>query len=155
MVLQISTTDPDLRMILPASQEIELEKGDYTFFYQHQTVFNAETFSTEPTVPAIRFFVMAPDESGVALETPTANETYEFDGRAGYSVITFSIDSAGMYTAGGGYPGGSVGSIFIFALSKSVSGLMIVAVLSIIVLLVGTYFMRRPDEPKINPDGGV
>ena len=137
-------------------------EGRVTFFYEHQTVFNAETFSTDPTVPAIRSFVMVPDESGVALETPTANETFEFDGRAGYSVITLSIDSAGMYTVRGGYPGGPVGSIFIFVLVKSVSGPMIVAALSIIgglgggiILLVGTYFMRRPDGPKINPDGGV
>lgn len=94
---------------------------------------------------------MAPDESGVELDAPTTNETYEFDGRAGYSVITFSIDSAGTYTVGGGYPEGPAGSFFIFALGKSTSGPLIVAVLSIIgglgggiVLLVGTYFMRRP-----------
>ncbi len=35
VVLQISTTDPDFRMVLPGSQEIELDKGDYTLFYEH------------------------------------------------------------------------------------------------------------------------
>ncbi|MDP6498343.1 MAG: hypothetical protein QF925_11005 [Dehalococcoidia bacterium] len=32
VVLQISTTEPDLRMILPGSQDIELEKSAYTLF---------------------------------------------------------------------------------------------------------------------------
>lgn len=162
VVLQISTTDPDYRMVLPGSQEIELDKGDYTLFYEHQTVFNASAFSTDPNVPAIRFFVMAPDESGVELETPSTNETYEFDGRAGYSVITFSIDSAGTYTVGGGFPEGRAGSFFIFALGKSTSGPLIVAVLSIIgglgreiVLLVATYFMRRPVSPRNDPDASA
>lgn len=162
VVLQIGTTGPDFRMILPGSQEIELEKGDYTLFYEHQTVFNESNFSTDPIVPAIRFFVMAPDESGVELETPSVNETYDFDGRAGYSVITFSIDAAGMYTVGGGYPEGRAGSFFIFALGKSTSGPMIIAVLSIIgglgggiVLLAGTYFMRRPVSAESNPEGSA
>jgi len=35
VVLQISTTDPYFRMVLPGSQEIELDKGDYTLFYEH------------------------------------------------------------------------------------------------------------------------
>ena len=139
-----------------------MEKGDYTLFYEHRTVLNESTFTTDLTVPAIRFFVMAPDQSGVALETPSNNETYEFDGRAGYSVITFSIDSAGLYTVGGGYPGGPVGSFFIFALGKSASGPMIVAVISIIgglvggiAVLVGTYFMRRPVTPRNEPDSSI
>ena len=160
VVLQISTTDPDFRMVLPGSQAIELEKGDYTLFYEHRTLINERTYATDPTVPAIRFFVMAPDESGVHLDTPNVNETYDFDGRAGYSVITFSIESAGSYTVGGGFPGESLGAIFIFALGKSTSGPFIVAVLSVIgglgggiVLLVATYLMRRPVRPQSDPDG--
>ena len=47
-------------------------------------------------------------------------------------MITFSIDSAGTYTVGGGFPEGRAGSFFIFALGKSTSGPLIVAVLSII-----------------------
>ncbi len=155
LVLQIGTTNPDLRIVLPGSQEIELEKGDYTLFYEHQSVFNESTFTTDPTVPAIRFFVIAPDESGVELDTPGVNETYEFDGRAGYSVIKFSIDTAGIHTVGGGYPGGRAGSFFIFALGKSTSGPLLISALSLtgglgggIVILVGTYFMRRPVGPK-------
>jgi len=70
--------------------------------------------------------VTAPDESGVVLYTPSANETDEFDGKVGYLVITFSIESAGTYTASGGYPGGPVVTFFIFALGKSTSGPFIV-----------------------------
>jgi hypothetical protein len=60
------------------------------------------------------------------LYTPSANETDEFDGRVGYLVITFSIESAGTYTASDGYPGGPVVTFFIFALGKSTSGPFIV-----------------------------
>ena len=98
-------------------------------------------------------------ESGVALESPSVNESYEFDGRAGYSVITFSIDAAGTYTVGGGYPGGPVGAFFIFALGKSTSGPFIVAVLSMIGGLgggvagvAGTYIMRRAGAPWSDPE---
>lgn len=70
VVLQISTTDPDYRMVLPGSQEIELDKGDYTLFYEHQTVFNASAFSTDPNVPAIRFFVMPPTSPALNWRPP-------------------------------------------------------------------------------------
>ena len=54
------------------------------------------------------------------------------------------------------------GSFFIFALGKSTSGPLIVAVLSIIgglgggiVLLAGTYFLRRPITPRNDPDASA
>lgn len=153
VVLQINSASPDIRMILPGSQQIELEKGNYTLFYEHTTVISGSQFATDPTVPGILFFVMAPDESGVELETPSVNKRYEFDGRAGYSVINFAIDSPGTYTVGGGYSGGPAGSIFIFALGKSTSGPLLIAVLSIVgglgvgvALLVSTFVMRRPSR---------
>jgi hypothetical protein len=61
VVFQISHTDPDFRMILPGSQQLDLDNGNYTLFYEHTTVFNGQAFSTDSVVPGIRFFVIGPD----------------------------------------------------------------------------------------------
>lgn len=149
-VLQISNTNPDFRLVLPGSQEIELETGDYTLFYEHQSLLNGVVYTTDTTVPGIRFFVMAPDESGVELTTPSVNEDYELEGRAGYSVVHFTVDETGMYTVGGNYPDGPIGAFFIFALGKSSSGPLLLALFSLIggvgisaVLTISTFVSRR------------
>ena len=75
VVLQISSTDPDFRLIMPGSQEIEMDTGEYTLFYEHRTVLSGEEYISEITVPDIRFFVMAPDESGIELTVTSGDET--------------------------------------------------------------------------------
>ena len=129
IVLQIKDTDPDFRMILRGSQQLDLDNGSYTLFYEHTTMLNGQVFSTDSIVPAIRFFVIGPDETGIELETLDSNENYDFDGRAGYSMVNFDIESPGMYTIGGGYPDGPAGSIFIFAIGKSASASLLIALL--------------------------
>ena len=62
VVLQINSTSQDIRMVLPGSQQIELEKGNYKLFYEQTTVLSGSEFTTDPTVPGIRFFVSATDE---------------------------------------------------------------------------------------------
>ena len=155
VVFQISHTDPDFRMILPGSQEIDLDTGNYTLFYEHTTQFNGQAFSTDSVVPAIRFFVIGPDETGIELETPSSNKGYEFDGRAGYSVVTFKVENPGLHTVGGGYPDGPTVSIFIFALGKSASGSFLIAILSLLgglgmafFVAITTFATRRAAVPR-------
>ena len=158
VVLRISSTDPDFRLVLPGSKQIELDKGEYTLFYEYKSVFGESTFSTDATVPGIRFFVMAPDQSGIELTVLSVNEKYKFKGREGYSVVKFTVESPGTYTVGGGYPDGPLGAIFIFALGKSSSGSVILAVISIVggvgtsaVLVAVTFMMRRPGRRTRDP----
>ena len=91
VVLRISSTDPSFRLSLPGSQQVTLENGNYTLFYEHTTILNGTEYTTDTTVPEIRFFVMAPDQSGVELTVPAVSESYAFDGREGYSVVKFTI----------------------------------------------------------------
>ena len=132
VVLRISSTEPDFRLVLPGSQEIELDKGNYTLFYEHRSVFESGVFTSDITVPGIRFFVMAPDRSGIELTVLSVNGKYAFAGREGYSVVQFIVDSPGTYTVGGRYPDGPLGAFFIFALGKSKSGPLMLAVFSIV-----------------------
>ena len=76
-------TGPDFRLLLPGSQTIELDEGNYTLFYEHTTVLNGTTYSTDATVPGLRFFVMAPDQAGVELTVLSNNKNYSFDGKRG------------------------------------------------------------------------
>jgi hypothetical protein len=151
IVLRISSTDPNFRLILPGSQQITLDKGNYTLFYEHKTVLNGTEYTSDTEVPEIRFFVMAPDESGVELTVPNVRESYAFDGREGYSVVKFAVDSPGDYTVGGGYTDGRLGTLFVFALGRSSSGSLLIGLISIIgglgisaALVISLYVMRRP-----------
>jgi hypothetical protein len=157
VVLRISSTDPDFRLILPGSQEITMDAGDYTLFYEHKTVLNGNEYTSDITVPEIRFFVMAPDESGLELTAPTVSDSYEFEGREGYSVVEFTIDSPGDYTVGGGYEDGRLGSLFVFALGKSATGSLLIAVISIVgglgvsaALIANTFMTRRRGVGRVN-----
>ena len=150
IVLQISKTDPDFRVVFPGTEEIELDEGEYTLFYEHTSLFNGVVFQTDPIVPALRFFVADIEETGVPIETPSVNESYNFDGRAGYSVVNFSIESAGLYTIGGIDPEKTIRSFFIFAVGKSTSGSLLIAIIALVGglgtsagLLTSTYVMRR------------
>lgn len=151
VVLRISSTDPNFRLVLPGSQQITLDEGNYTLFYEHKTVLNGTEYTSDTTVPDIRFFVMAPDQSGVELTVPDVRENYSFDGREGYSVVKFAVDSPGEYTVGGGYTDGRLGSFFVFALGRSSSGSLLIGLISIVgglgiaaALFTGLYVMRRP-----------
>ncbi|MCH2513433.1 MAG: hypothetical protein DSY78_01940 [Chloroflexi bacterium] len=151
VVLRISSTDPSFRLILPGSQQITLENGNYTLFYEHTTILNGTEYTSDTTVPEIRFFVMAPDQSGVELTVPAVSESYAFDGREGYSVVKFTVDSPDEYTVGGGYTDGRLSSLFVFALGRSRSGSLLLGLISIVgglgiaaALVTGLYVMRRP-----------
>lgn len=157
-VLLISNTNPDLRIVLPGSLQLELEKGSYTLFYEYRSEINGDVFLSDPNVPGIRFFVISPEDTGVELTVSSVNKRYEFSGRAGYSVLNFTIDSAGIYTVGGGFPQSTIGPEYVFAIGKSSSGSLLLAVISIVgglgisaVLLIGTFLMRQPGGPRHDP----
>lgn len=158
VVLLVSNTNPDLRIVLPGSHQLELEKGSYTLFYEYRSQINGDVFLSDPNVPGIRFFVISPEDTGVELTVSSVNKRYEFSGRAGYSVLKFAIDSAGIYTVGGGFPQGVVGPDYLFAVGKSRSGSLLLAVISIVgglgisaVLLIGTFLMRQPGRHRHDP----
>lgn len=149
VVLQISKTDPDFRVVFPGQEDIELDEGEYTLFYEHTSLFNGVPFVTDPIVPALRFFVADTEEVGVPLETPTVNKMYDFDDRAGYSVVNFSIETAGTYTVGGIDPERTIRSFFIFAVGKKTSGSLLIAIIALVggvgtsAGLIGSTFVAR------------
>jgi hypothetical protein len=150
VVLQISKTDPDYRVVFPGNEDIELDEEEYTLFYEHTSIFNGAVFITDPIVPALRFFVVDTDKVGVPLDTPTVNKTYDFDGRAGYSVVNFKIEAAGHYTVGGIDPEKTIRSFFIFAVGKKTSGSLMNAIIALVgglstsaVLMGSTFATRR------------
>jgi len=150
VVFQISSTNPDLRMVLPGAQQLDLDAGDYTLFYEHTTILDGIVFATDSVVPGILFYVIGPDDNGVELKMPSSNRNYELDGRAGYSVVNFKIDDSGTYTVGGRYAEGQTDAVFVFAVGKSTSGSFLVAILSLLsglgislALLVSTFMKRK------------
>lgn len=128
-----------------------IRKRELHAFYEHTTILNGTEYTSDTTVPEIPFFVMAPDQSGVELTVPAVSESYAFDGREGYSVVKFTVDSPDEYTVGGGYTDGRLSSLFVFALGRSRSGSLLLGLISIVgglgiaaALVTGLYVMRRP-----------
>jgi hypothetical protein len=156
-VVLINNINPNLRIGMPGSYQVEMTGGSYTLFYKYQSEINGQVYSSNIDVPGIQIAVISSEDVGVELSQPTANKSYEIGGRSGYSVLNNQIDSSGIYTAAGGYPDRSVSTDIVMAMGKNNSGSLFLAILSLLgglgigaALFVHT-LMKRPD---IGPDTG-
>ena len=132
VVLLISNISPDLRIVMPGTHLVEMDKGSYTLFYEYRSEINGQVFSSDVTVPGIRVAVISPDDAGVELTQPETNKNYEFDGRAGYSVLKFEIEEDAIYTVAGGFPEDTIGSDIVMAIGKTNSGSLLFAIISLV-----------------------
>jgi len=49
VVLQISKTDPDYRVVFPGTEDMELSEGEYTLSYEHTSILNGPSGSSSGT----------------------------------------------------------------------------------------------------------
>jgi hypothetical protein len=155
--LLINNFNPDLRIVIPGSYQVEMTKGSYTLFDEYRSEINGQVYSSDFDVPGIRVAVISSEDVGVELNQPTSNKSYEIGGRSGYSVLNFQIDSSGIYTVVGGYPDRGAGVEIVMAIGKDNSGSLFLAILSLLgglgigaALFVHTFMKRR----DIGPDAG-
>ncbi len=97
---QIKEQAPKIQVVVPGMHEIELsEPGQYTIFYEYRSVLDSKIYMTGEALPAemlVTLYHRAEDKE-VDLKQPSMNSTYNMGGRAGISLLEFSIDNPGIY----------------------------------------------------------
>lgn len=95
------------RVVVPGSMPLQLEKaGDYTIFYEHQSVIDGMVYSTPQSLTGLQVELTGPDGNAITLE-PSSGGTYNVGQRSGNGLFDFKAAQPGTYTLNAGYPDGS------------------------------------------------
>ncbi len=96
------------QVVVPGSSDIMLsEVGEYTIFYENQTVVNGRIYSTDEDIPGLQIEVKN-KTTGLEIATyqPRGSFSYSIRGRSGRSVLAFNIEQPGIYIISAAYPEG-------------------------------------------------
>jgi hypothetical protein len=128
------------QLVAPGKAELTLAKaGDYTIFYESQSVFGGRVYSTGRDVPGLECEVVAKSTGApVALKRSNVNTTYELGGRSGRSVFDFHIDRPGVYQITSAYPEGQEGEKVVLAVGQGVAMRIVILVFECIGILFGS-----------------
>lgn len=127
------------QVLAPGTSTISLnETGNYTIFYEYESVLNGEVYSTSKSLN--KFFCKVnkkSDGSDIALNNSTMKTTYTLGSRSGVSIFNFQVNEVGEYDLTGTYLEGIEGKKIVLFIKKSnvfknISSIII----SILVLLV-------------------
>jgi len=87
------------RFLAPGQAELNLsKKGDYTIYYEFQSVYEGRAYSSEENLPGLVVQVSSKDEGKkIPIREIRANSTYSFGGRKGRALFYFNVENPGTY----------------------------------------------------------
>ncbi len=124
----------------PGTAELTLSRpGDYTIFYEYQSVLGNRVYSTGQGVPGLECTLVSKStQSPVALTHAAVNSNYSFGGRSGKSVFDFHIEQPGVYEFTSSYPQGEQGEEVVLAVGQGVVTGILSTVFGGLAILFGT-----------------
>jgi hypothetical protein len=156
------------QVVAPGKAEITLsESGDYTIFYEHESVIGNRVYSTGEDVSGLEcVLVSKPLGTPVELSRSTVDATYSFGGRSGKSVFDFHIDRPGVYELASRYPPGREGPVIVLAVGHGVTmgilttvfaalGIFFGSIALSLGILVYTLVKRHNAKQRLNTPGAV
>jgi hypothetical protein len=98
-------TDSLTQVVVPGKSELSLKTpGIYTIFLEEQSVVGGKIYATTESVSGLTCTVTAQaDNKTILLRRPGFSSNYTVNGRAGHSVLEFTVDTAGTYLLSCGY----------------------------------------------------
>ena len=126
----MSLLRPDIRVVVPGTQQVTLNKtGYYILFCEEQSVLNGTTYSNG-SISDMTITLSQHDSTPVELSDASSNIKYETDGRSGYAVFDFWITEPGTYTLVVNYDAGQSGPDTVIAIGCfNISGVFIASFL--------------------------
>ena len=90
----------------PGKSNITLsEPGEYTIFYEFQSVIGSKVYDTGKDIPLIQVNLSSQDTgSAIPLSTSFVEKTYSIGSRSGIGIFDFTIDRPGIYEISMLYP---------------------------------------------------
>lgn len=91
-------TDLLTQVVVPGTAELSLQPGQYSVFLEEQSTVNGKIYSTTESVNGLSCRMRSVQTGApVAMARPSANVSYDVNGRSGRSVLQFAIEQAGKY----------------------------------------------------------
>jgi hypothetical protein len=154
--------------VAPGQSELILsEPGDYTVFYEHESVIGNRVYSTGEAVPGL-ICELDSKSTGkqVRLRIADGNTTYSFGGRSGRSALYFHIDRPGAYVLTTNYSPGREGPEVVLAVGRGISlrivttvfeslGILFGSLLLSMAITVVTLVKRHNARKRLNVPGAV
>lgn len=141
MVASIGSLGSDLQQaVVPGNGDLQLsEVGEYTIFYENQSVVNGRVYSTGEDIPGLQIEIKN-KTTGMVVETysPKGSFSYSIGGRSGRSVMAFNIEQPGMYELSAGYPEGTDGPQVVLAVGHGLAGNIISGIMLPMLLFFGS-----------------
>lgn len=125
MISGIGSLGSDLQqVVVPGNGDLQLyERGEYTIFYENQTVVDGRVYSTGEDIPGLQIEVTNKTTGQeVATHSPEGSMSYSLGSRSGRSVLAFDIDQPGIYELSAGYPEGNNGPEVVLAVGHGLFG---------------------------------
>ncbi|HET7840478.1 MAG TPA: hypothetical protein VFM21_02675 [Terriglobia bacterium] len=128
------------QVVAPGRAELTLSKpGDYTIFYEYQSVLGNRVYSTGQNVPGLECTLVSKSaQEPVPLSRATVNSNYSFGGRSGKSVFDFHINQPGVYELTASYPVGEQGEEVVLAVGQGVVTGILSTVFGALAIMFGT-----------------
>lgn len=91
-------TDLLTQVVVPGTAELNLQPGQYSVFLEEQSTVNGKIYSTTESVSGLACRMRSVQTgTPIAMARPSANVSYDVNGRSGHSVLQFAIQQAGKY----------------------------------------------------------
>jgi len=145
LLKQIGEQSPKIQIVVPGIHEIQIvEPGRYTIFYEYRSVVDGKVFLTGESLPS-EIFIALHFKDGfqeVTLLQPSMNNTYSIGGRAGVSLLEFTVEKPGTYVISASYAKGTqapdvVLAIGQFKIFQVVFGAIAIFFVSLIITITG------------------
>jgi hypothetical protein len=133
-------TEGLIQVIVPGEYEITLsEVGKYTIFYEYRSVVDNEIYATERQISGLQCALTSQEtEAQIELSPPSTNSRYTLGGRAGYSVLTFSIEKPGNYQFSAWYSEGQGDQEVVLAIGQGFMKKLMGTIFGGIAIMFGT-----------------
>jgi hypothetical protein len=141
MVSGFGSLGSDLQqVVVPGNSDLSLSQiGEYTIFYENQTVINGRVYFTDEDIPGLQIEVKNKTTGQeVATYPPEGSMSYSFGSRFGRSVLAFNIDRPGIYELSAGYPQGGEGPEVVLAVGHGLFGSILSVILYPLVIFFGS-----------------
>jgi hypothetical protein len=128
------------QVVVPGSSDLSLSKiGEYTIFYENQTVINGRVYFTDEDIPGLQIEVKNKTTGQeVITYSPEGSTSYSLGSRSGRSVLAFDVDPPGIYELSAKYPQGVEGPEVVLAVGHGLFGSVFSAIMYPLVISFGS-----------------
>jgi hypothetical protein len=99
MFMNVNSLLPSIQVVAPGKSNITLPaSGEYTIFYEFQSVIGSKVYDTGRNIPVIQVNLSSQDTgSAIPLSTSFVEKTYSSGSRSGIGIFDFTVDRPGIY----------------------------------------------------------